>query len=235
MTLCLILFWAATMSLLAVCVQQRLCASDFPSDSAVFLFCREDEDIKIAPSRKKDSCTILEPSSEEIDLYFKHKRCNNLKLAHQIGEELGNRILSFQLKDDHMVFSPEEITLTQMLYLFVAENCVYETISDPILMKAILAQMNDTISACLPHFYGSSFQSRSYTVYKLCAEQKTHSSLEEMAAQIGKCWAKNICKENDPVYCNLGCKLYLYINEQCLSLLTTAKFQPVYLNNQIKE
>lgn len=67
-----------------------------PVRSCFAWMAESDSDMKLAPfpgtkSAKKDA---LEPSAEEIDLYFKHKHCHNLDRARQLGTRLGESILS---------------------------------------------------------------------------------------------------------------------------------------------
>ena len=55
-----------------------------------------DSDMKLAPfpGTKASAKDALEPSSEEIELYFKHKRCHNLDHARQLGTNLGEHPLA---------------------------------------------------------------------------------------------------------------------------------------------
>ena len=84
-----------------------------------------DSDMKLAPfpgtkSAKKDA---LEPSAEEIDLYFKHKRCHNLDRARQLGTRLGESILSLCSGFGGIFLTDKELFHARMLYLFVTEDC----------------------------------------------------------------------------------------------------------------
>ena len=102
-----------------------------------------DSDMKLAPfpgtkSAKRDA---LEPSAEEIDLYFKHKRCHNLDRARQLGTKLGEGILSFCSGFGGIFLSDKELFHARMLYLFVTEDCVRRFVPDLILSKLILSQI----------------------------------------------------------------------------------------------
>lgn len=229
MTLSVTLYQSAFLlcaALLLIALRRRAQPLPVP---AVFLQCEKlsentgDEDMKIAVPASPSSS--LEPSDEEIRRYYCHKQSNNLQLARQIGEELGNRILLFCPSFEKLSLSSEQVLLTKMLYLFTAEECLHQTIQDPILLKAVLSRMNDTISQTLPNFYGSSYQSRSYTVYKLCSEK--NRSFDQKAQEIGKCWANIVGEPNCPAYCQFGCELYLSLSERCGALLHSAKFSPV--------
>lgn len=231
MTLFVILYQSALILCAALClIGFYLHARQLPVP-AVFLQCcksgeqKDDEDIKIAvPSPVSSS--PLEPSDEEIHLYFYHKQSNNLALARQIGETFGKQILLFCPSSQTIPLSDEQIILTKMLYLFTAEECLHRTVADPILLKTALSRMNDTISQTLPNFYGSSYQSRSYTVYKLCSE-KNDASLPQKAEEIGKCWADIMGEADSPFYCRFGSRLYLSLYNRCSTLLHSAKFSPV--------
>lgn len=238
MTLFVILYQSALILCAALClIGFYLRARKLPVP-AVFLQCcksgeqKDDEDIKIAvPSPVSSS--PLEPSDEEIHLYFYHKQSNNLALARQIGETFGKQILLFCPSSQTIPLSDEQIILTKMLYLFTAEECLHQSVADPILLKTALSRMNDTISQTLPNFYGSSYQSRSYTVYKLCSEK--NRPFDKKAEEIGKCWADIVGKSNCPLYCQFGCELYLFFYRRCRSLLHSEKFSPIVQKNPMIE
>ena len=67
-----------------------------PVRSCFAWMAESDSDMKLAPfpGTKASAKDALEPSSEEIELYFKHKRCHNLDHARQLGTKLGESILS---------------------------------------------------------------------------------------------------------------------------------------------
>lgn len=133
-----------------------------------------DSDIKIAPDfSSKSSQPRLEPSEEEILLYFKHKQCCNLEKARCLGQQLGTQILCLpqDLAQEQLTLEPPLLLHAQMLCLFVSEECVRRLLPDPILHKLVLAQMNDTISEQLPNFYNNLLQYRAYTAYKMCLEE----------------------------------------------------------------
>ncbi len=200
------------------------CACAAPSH--LLLLDHGDEDMKVLSSlgKKPSTQNSLEPSEEEIHNYFLHKSCGNLERARQLGEELGSAILSFE-PDELMVLDERQTALARMLYLFVAENCVQQSVQDPILLKLILAQMNDTISVCLPHFY--SFQYRCYTMYKICLEEQQDASAEQQAIQLGRCWARIVGHEKDEELCFTGCKLYLLMKQRCERLVARTDFLPI--------
>ncbi len=187
-----------------------------------------DEDMKVLPAlgEKPSAHNSLEPSEEEIHNYFLHKSCGNLERARQLGCDLGCEILSFE-PGELMVLNEQQTALARMLYLFVAETCVQQSVQDPILSKLILAQMNDTISIRLPHFYTNSFQYRCYTMYKICLEEQQNASPEQQAMQIGHCWARIIGHEEDEHLCFTGCKLYLLMKQRCELLIKRTNFLPL--------
>ena len=127
MTLSVTLYQSAFLlcaALLLIALRRRAQPLPVP---AVFLQCEKlsentgDEDMKIAVPASPSSS--LEPSDEEIRRYYCHKQSNNLQLARQIGEELGNRILLFCPSFEKISLSSEQVLLTKMLYLFTAEEC----------------------------------------------------------------------------------------------------------------
>ena len=121
-----------------------------------------DSDMKLAPfpGTKASAKDALEPSSEEIELYFKHKRCHNLDHARQLGTKLGESILSLCSGFGGIFLTDKELFHARMLYLFVTEDCVRRFVPDLILSKLILSQINDTISVQRPHFYNNLVQYR---------------------------------------------------------------------------
>lgn len=221
------LFWGLLLgALLLVRRKSPSCAPALPD--RLLLLDRGDEDMKVLPSlgKKPSAHSSLEPSEEEIHSYFLHKNCGNLERARQLGCDLGSAILSFE-PDELMVLNEQQTALARMLYLFVAETCVQQSVLDPILLKLILAQMNDTISIRLPHFYTNSFQYRCYTMYKICLEEQQDASPEQQAMQIGRCWARIIGHEEDEPLCFTGCKLYLLMKQRCELLLQRTDFLPI--------
>ena len=112
-----------------------------------------DSDMKLAPfpGTKASAKDALEPSAEEIELYFKHKRCHNLDHARQLGTKLGESILSLCSGFGGIFLTDKELFHARMLYLFVTEDCVRRFVPDLILSKLILSQINDTISVQRPH------------------------------------------------------------------------------------
>lgn len=100
-----------------------------------------DSDIKIAPDfSSKSSQPRLEPSEEEILLYFKHKQCCNLEKARCLGQQLGTQILCLpqDLAQEQLTLEPPLLLHAQMLCLFVSEECVRRLLPDPILHKLVL-------------------------------------------------------------------------------------------------
>lgn len=170
----------------------------------------------------------LEPSPEEIDLYFKHKQCGNLEKARELGIRLGENILTLDPSAEKIILSTTELSLARMLYLFVTEDCIHKVICDPILLKLILSQINDTITLRLPDFYSNFFQYRSYTIYKMClTERSNNTSLPQVAEHIGECWARMAGRQQDEQYCRLGAKLYMMMKGHCEHLLFSTSFAPV--------
>ena len=192
-----------------------------------------DSDIKIAPDfSSKSSQPKLEPSEEEILLYFKHKQCRNLEKARCLGQQLGQQILCLpqDLAQEQLTLEPALLLHAQMLHLFVSEECVRRLLPDPILHKLVLAQMNDTISEQLPDFYNNLLQYRAYTAYKLCLEEAPAESdgLEQTQAQlIGGCWANMTGKPQDPAHRLLGSRLYQWMKARCEQLVCSVQFQTV--------
>lgn len=121
----------------------------------------------------------LEPSEEEILLYFKHKQCCNLEKSPLPGSTAGTQILCLpqDLAQEQLTLEPPLLLHAQMLCLFVSEECVRRLLPDPILHKLVLAQMNDTISEQLPNFYNNLLQYRAYTAYKMCLEKLRQNRL----------------------------------------------------------
>ena len=188
-----------------------------------------DSDMKLAPfpgtkSAKRDA---LEPSAEEIDLYFKHKRCHNLDRARQLGTRLGESILSLYSGFGGIFLTDKELFHARMLYLFVTEDCVRRFVPDLILSKLILSQINDTISVQRPHFYNNLVQYRAYTVYKMCLEEEQDSPLEQKASRIGRCWAQMAGEKENDALCQTGKRLYLLMKERCEEQLLGVSFQTV--------
>ena len=210
---------------LSILLRQTI-AQPQPSPTIPGIYFCDEDDVKIAPdfsgkaSRKKS----LEPSEQEIQRYFHHKDCGNLDKARKLGDSLGENILSFGSECDQEKMTPELVTHAMMLYLFVAEHCLLSSISDPILNKLILAQMNDTISQTLPDFYTNVCQYRSYTLYKLCLQEEEGQSEEHQAEHIGSCWAHMVGNENDPQLRALGEKLYCGMYDRCQELLNSVSF-----------
>lgn len=167
----------------------------------------------------------LEPSPEEIDLYFKHKQCGNLETARQLGVQLGSDILELDPSESRIILSPIELSLARMLYLFVTEDCIRRVIHDPILLKLILAQINDTITLRLPDFYSNLFQYRSYTVYKMCLTEGGND--QQAADRIGRCWAQMAGLSQDEQSCRIGAQLYLLMKSRCEHTLYSTSFAPV--------
>lgn len=192
-----------------------------------------DSDIKIAPDfSSKSAQPRLEPSEEEILLYFKHKQCRNLEKARCLGQQLGQQILCLpqDLAQEQLTLEPALLLHTQMLCLFVSEECVRRLLPDPILHKLVLAQMNDTISEQLPDFYNNLLQYRAYTAYKMCLEEAPAESdgSEQMQEQrIGDCWAKMADQPQDSKLCLLGSRLYQWMKTRCEQLVRSVQFQTV--------
>ena len=93
-----------------------------------------DSDIKIAPDfSSKSSQPRLEPSEEEILLYFKHKQCCNLEKARCLGQQLGTQILCLpqDLAQEQLTLEPPLLLHAQMLCLFVSEECVRRLLPEP--------------------------------------------------------------------------------------------------------
>lgn len=188
-----------------------------------------DSDMKLAPfpGTKASAKDALEPSAEEIELYFKHKRCHNLDRARQLGTKLGEGILSFCSGFGGIFLSDKELFHARMLYLFVTEDCVRHFVPDLILSKLILSQINDTISVQRPHFYNNLVQYRAYTVYKMCLEEEQDSLLEQKASRIGCCWAQMAGDKENDALCQTGKRLYLLMKERCEEQLLGVSFQTV--------
>ena len=170
----------------------------------------------------KGARSDLEPSPEEISLYFKHKQCGNLEKARQLGVKLGSNILELDPSDNQFILSPIELSLARMLYLFVTEDCIRRAIHDPILLKLVLAQINDTITLRLPDFYNNLFQYRSYTVYKMCLTEGGDS--QQIADRIGKRWAQMAGLPQDEQSRRTGAQLYLLMKDRCEYTLYSTPF-----------
>lgn len=97
-----------------------------------------DSDMKLAPfpGTKASAKDALEPSSEEIELYFKHKRCHNLDHARQLGTKLGESILSLCSGFGGIFLTDKELFHARMLYLFVTEDCVRRFVPAPDFVQA---------------------------------------------------------------------------------------------------
>lgn len=211
----------------ALCLMTASSAVPKPAFSAQqFSFLAEDDDMKVVPAlgSKHDKQDKLEPSQEEIEHYFRHKSCGNLDRARKLGKQLGEEILSFSPDSGELTFTQQECTHAKILYWFVSEDCVRSTVPDPILLKLVLAQIDDTISEQLPSFYSSFYQYRSYTVYKMCVQEECHSSLEHTAQEIGKCWAQMVGRQKDTAFCVAGAQFYLDMKRRCEQLVANAAF-----------
>ena len=141
----LVFLWGSTLMSALILVRHR----QHPACRQFAWAVENDSDIKIAPDfSSKSSLPRLEPSEEEILLYFKHKQCCNLEKARCLGQQLGTQILCLpqDLAQEQLTLEPPLLLHAQMLCLFVSEECVRRLLPDPILHKLVLAQMNDTIS-----------------------------------------------------------------------------------------
>lgn len=225
----LVFLWGSTLMSALILVRHR----QHPACRQFAWAVENDSDIKIAPDfSSKSSQPRLEPSEEEILLYFKHKQCCNLEKARCLGQQLGTQILCLpqDLAQEQLTLEPPLLLHAQMLCLFVSEECVRRLLPDPILHKLVLAQMNDTISEQLPNFYNNLLQYRAYTAYKMCLEEAPAESATSEPTQqqlIGSCWAKMAGKPQDPAHCQLGSRLYQWMKARCEQLVCSVQFQTV--------
>lgn len=214
--------------ILSFALYNRPCFAAAGKSGGNFFFCKED-DVKIAPdfSTKKLLQNPLEPSNEEIERYYRHRNCKNLDRARKLGCDLAQNILSLQDHCEENHITPALFPHAMMLYLFVSEHCLLQSVTDPILHKLVLSQMNDTISLSLPDFYSNVCQYRSYTLYKLCLEEEEQQTCEHRIQSIGKCWAHIAGDENNEELCALGQTLYLQMSRRCAEILDSVTFLPV--------
>lgn len=105
----LVFLWGSTLMSALILVRHR----QHPACRQFAWAVENDSDIKIAPDfSSKSSLPRLEPSEEEILLYFKHKQCCNLEKARCLGQQLGTQILC--LPQD---LAQEQLTLEPPLLL----------------------------------------------------------------------------------------------------------------------
>lgn len=195
----------------------------------MMLMAESDNDMKFFPQKGAPK-EPLEPSAEEIDRYFQHKRCHNLDRARELGIRFGRQILAFGNGFGGITLSDKELFHARILYLFVTEDCVRHFVPDPILSKLVTSQINDTISDERPHFYNNLVQYRAYTLYKLCLQQEQDAPLDQRATAIGCSWAMqadNQAGPADETLCQIGKKLYLLMKERCDNIAMSVAFEPV--------
>ena len=86
----LVFLWGSTLMSALILVRHR----QHPACRQFAWAAENDSDIKIAPDfSSKSPLPKLEPSEEEILLYFKHKQCRNLEKARCLGQQLGEQLL----------------------------------------------------------------------------------------------------------------------------------------------